>query len=164
MPTAKLTPVATRTTELTALVPCPQGRTHCPDASSARHEDPGPLTGSYPAIVASDWNRVIEKPVRMVKHLRAYPSESRTQRPNALYHRSLDMRYTETVQMSVHCHHCSTLRHLVSGHAARQTSSQLTVVTPQFLRNDCQSRIANNIRVTHPPGHNGFLPQGCLQM
>ena len=44
--TAKLAPFATRTIELTALVPRPHGRTHCPEALGAVHDDPGPLVGS----------------------------------------------------------------------------------------------------------------------
>lgn len=68
--TAKLTPLATRTMELTDLVPPDQGRTHCPEASGAEQDDPGPLTGSYPAAFASDWNNVMENPDRdMVFHL-----------------------------------------------------------------------------------------------
>ena len=52
--TAKLTPVATRTTELTLLVPPPQGTTHCPEESSAEQSDSGPATGSYPAVKIRD--------------------------------------------------------------------------------------------------------------
>lgn len=44
--TTKLTPVATRTTELTLFVPFPQGTTHCPEEPSAVQLDPGPATGS----------------------------------------------------------------------------------------------------------------------
>ena len=44
--TAKLAPLATKTTELTALVPLPQGKTHFPEASVSRHDEPGPRTGS----------------------------------------------------------------------------------------------------------------------
>jgi len=60
--TAKLTPVATRTTELTFFVPPAQGTTHRPEEPSAEQLDPGPATGSYPAAKARDWKRVIEKP------------------------------------------------------------------------------------------------------
>ena len=44
--TAKLAPLATKTTELTALVPLPQGKTHLPEALASRHDEPGPRTGS----------------------------------------------------------------------------------------------------------------------
>lgn len=60
--TAKLTPDATRTTELTFFVPPAQGNTHCPEEFSPEQEDPGPATGSYPAAKARDWKRVNEKP------------------------------------------------------------------------------------------------------
>ena len=60
--TAKLAPLAIKTTLETDFVPPPQGTTHWPDASLAVHDDPGPWTGSYPAVVASDWNKVIEYP------------------------------------------------------------------------------------------------------
>lgn len=60
--TAKLTPEATRTTELTFFVPPAQGSTHCPEELSAEQEDPSPATGSYPAAKARDWKRVNEKP------------------------------------------------------------------------------------------------------
>ena len=43
-------------------MPPAQGRTHCPEAPAALHDEPGPLTGSKPAANASDWNRVIENP------------------------------------------------------------------------------------------------------
>jgi hypothetical protein len=52
--------LARRTTLETAFVPLPHGTTHCPDASGAEQDDPGPATGSYPAIVARCWNRVRE--------------------------------------------------------------------------------------------------------
>ena len=58
--TAKLTPFATKTMELTALVPLPQGNTHFPDAPFPRQDEPGPRTGSYPAWVASPWKSVKE--------------------------------------------------------------------------------------------------------
>ena len=51
--TAKLTPFATKTMELTALVPLPQGNTHFPETPLPRQDEPGPRTGSYPAAVAS---------------------------------------------------------------------------------------------------------------
>lgn len=60
--TAKLRPLATRTTELTDLLPPDQGSTHCPDAFASVQDEPFPLTGSQPAAVASDWNSVIEYP------------------------------------------------------------------------------------------------------
>ena len=44
--TAKLTPVAIRTTELTFFVPPAHGRTHCPEDPLAEQSDPGPATGS----------------------------------------------------------------------------------------------------------------------
>ena len=44
--TAKLPPLATRTTELTLFVPSAQGRTHRPEESLAEQLDPGPATGS----------------------------------------------------------------------------------------------------------------------
>ena len=60
--TAKLTPLEINTILETDLVPPAQGRTHCPEAPAALHDEPGPLTGSKPAANASDWNRVIENP------------------------------------------------------------------------------------------------------
>jgi hypothetical protein len=60
--TAKLTPLATSTIALTLFVPLPHGSTHCPEASGAVHELPRPATGSQPALVASDWNSVMENP------------------------------------------------------------------------------------------------------
>ena len=44
--TAKLTPVATRITELTLFVPPAQGTTHCPEEPVAEQSDPGPAIGS----------------------------------------------------------------------------------------------------------------------
>lgn len=44
--TTKLTPVATRTTELTLFAPPAQGTTHCPEEPFAEQSDPGPATGS----------------------------------------------------------------------------------------------------------------------
>jgi hypothetical protein len=58
--TAKLTPFEMRTTELTLLVPLPQGKTQLGEASGAKHDDPGPLLASKPADVARDWNNVME--------------------------------------------------------------------------------------------------------
>ena len=58
--TAKLSPLATSTTELIDLVPLPHGRTHCPEESVSVQEEPTPLAGSYPAEFAKNWNRVIE--------------------------------------------------------------------------------------------------------
>jgi len=58
--TAKLAPFATKTIELTVLVPLPQGSTHFPDAPASRQDEPGPRTGSYPAAEARDWKSVRE--------------------------------------------------------------------------------------------------------
>ena len=44
--TAKLPPLATRTTELTFFAPPAQGRTHRPEESLAEQLDPGPAMGS----------------------------------------------------------------------------------------------------------------------
>jgi hypothetical protein len=60
--TAKLRPFAINTTLETALVPPAHGRTHCPEASAALQDEPGPLTGSNPAAKAKDWKSVIENP------------------------------------------------------------------------------------------------------
>ena len=60
--TAKLRPLAIKTTLETALVPPFQGRTHWPDASLATHDEPGPRNGSNPAALANDWNKVIVYP------------------------------------------------------------------------------------------------------
>jgi hypothetical protein len=55
---AKLMPFAISTTLETDFVPLPQGTTHWPEAVVARHDELGPATGSYPAAVASPWNKV----------------------------------------------------------------------------------------------------------
>ena len=60
--TAKLIPLAIKMTLETGLVPPPQGRTHWPDVMLVLHDEPGPLTGSYPAALANDWNNTIVYP------------------------------------------------------------------------------------------------------
>ena len=60
--TTKLRPLAIKMTLETALVLPPQGRTHWPDALLELHDEPGPCTGSYPAALANDWNKVIVYP------------------------------------------------------------------------------------------------------
>ena len=44
--TTKLTPLATRTTELTFFVPPAQGTTHYPEEPFTEQSEPGPATGS----------------------------------------------------------------------------------------------------------------------
>lgn len=61
--TAKLSPLAISTMLETAFVPPAHGKTHCPEESGARQDEPGPLRGSYPASVARDWKRVMENPI-----------------------------------------------------------------------------------------------------
>lgn len=58
--TAKLTPLATRTTEATLLVPLPQGRRHWLDGVPDAQGLPGPREASNAAEVARDWNKVME--------------------------------------------------------------------------------------------------------
>ncbi|KAG1893402.1 uncharacterized protein F5891DRAFT_985911 [Suillus fuscotomentosus] len=55
---AELMTFAIRITLETDLVPLPQGDIHWPKAMVARHDEPGPAKRSYPAAVASPWNRV----------------------------------------------------------------------------------------------------------
>lgn len=59
---AKLTPLATSTTELTLLVPLPHGRRHPLEGVPELQGFPGPREASYPADVAKDWNNVMEYP------------------------------------------------------------------------------------------------------
>ena len=47
--TPRLIPEAISTTELTLCELPPQDNTHCPEEPFPEQEDPGPLTGSYPA-------------------------------------------------------------------------------------------------------------------
>lgn len=65
---AKLTPFATRTTELTLLVPpwLPQGRRHALEDVVFVQGCPGPSVASCAAPVARDWKRVIEYPGKEV--------------------------------------------------------------------------------------------------
>ena len=57
---AKLTPFATRTIELTFLVPLPHGSMQELDGVLAEHGFPGPRDASNPAEVARDRNSVME--------------------------------------------------------------------------------------------------------